>query len=299
MILCSQVQSFCCVFLLVSSVFDMTDEKQPQSKDCILFYGHGKQHGKYRVFSQFYTSPFVDPETKLQFHCNEQWMMYHKAKLFGDEESAKQIMRCKEPAKIKQLGRQVKHFNEKQWDAQRLNIVTRGTVLKFSQNAELKAILFKFKFLNKQFAVCNHLFLDPLPQESLEETVKFLSEYNVKHVVTFVDKSDALTRLTHNVLSRKISQTTSRDCLFHHNPAQDIQDVDIFDCMTEFSSITPDIFLFEMKDRYDQCVADGDEYNQEFEEFEEAHYLGGQALDRYRTERCEDYLRSLSRSRKE
>jgi len=164
---------------------------------------------------------------------------------------------------------------------------------------------FKFKFLNKQFAVCNHLFLNPYPQESLNEAVSFLIDYNVQHVITFVDKSDALTRLTHNVLAHKVSQKTSRNCLFHHNPVQDMFDANIFESMSQLACDTTAVFLFEMKDCYEQCVLgangndDGDEYNQELEEFEEAHYLGGQALEMYRTERCQDYLLSLSQSRKQ
>ena len=47
----------------------------------IFFFGNKSP------FSQWYIAPFIDIKTNLVFNCCEQYMMYHKAKLFHDEKS--------------------------------------------------------------------------------------------------------------------------------------------------------------------------------------------------------------------
>jgi ribA/ribD-fused uncharacterized protein len=55
--------------------------------------------------SQWY--PCKITEGNIVFSSAEQYMMYHKAKLFGDLQSAMLIKQENNPAKIKVLGRQV------------------------------------------------------------------------------------------------------------------------------------------------------------------------------------------------
>jgi len=43
-------------------------------------------------------------------------MMVHKARCFGDEEIAKQMLETMSPKEHKDLGREVKGFDEKVWD---------------------------------------------------------------------------------------------------------------------------------------------------------------------------------------
>jgi len=43
-------------------------------------------------------------------------MMVHKARCFGDEEIAKQMLGTTSPKEHKDLGREVKGFDEKVWD---------------------------------------------------------------------------------------------------------------------------------------------------------------------------------------
>ena len=63
-------------------------------------------------------------------------MMYHKATLFKDTETAKKIMEAKKPAEQKALGRQVKGFNSKLWDAHKEKIVEEGNWHKFQSAGE-------------------------------------------------------------------------------------------------------------------------------------------------------------------
>jgi ribA/ribD-fused uncharacterized protein len=64
-------------------------------------------------------------------------MMAEKARLFGDEAARAQILKASSPNAAKQLGRQVKHFDEQVWAESRFQLVVAGNLAKFSQNHEL------------------------------------------------------------------------------------------------------------------------------------------------------------------
>ncbi|MBX7242143.1 MAG: NADAR family protein [Bacteroidia bacterium] len=90
-------------------------------------------------FSQWHISPFtVDGIT---FNCAEQYMMYQKAKMFCDDETAEQILQTEKPSVQKQLGRLVKGFDEAEWVYNRERIVYEGSFHKFTQNPKLQSIL--------------------------------------------------------------------------------------------------------------------------------------------------------------
>lgn len=90
-------------------------------------------------FSNWYRSDF---EVKgIRFICMEQFMMYCKAKLFGDEKIASDIMHATHPKDHKALGRKVKGYDEDVWKARRDGIVASGCYAKFSQNEKLKRLL--------------------------------------------------------------------------------------------------------------------------------------------------------------
>jgi len=99
------------------------------------------------TFQQWYPSHFSDPERKddagkaLTFPTAEHYMMYFKAILMNDEETAARILACGTPAEAKTFGRQVKNFNQKVWDEKCDEVVQRGSWLKFSQNEECKEAL--------------------------------------------------------------------------------------------------------------------------------------------------------------
>lgn len=72
-------------------------------------------------------------------------MMYKKAELFSDLETAKKILESTSPAKQKKLGRQVKGFDQQIWDQHCKQIVYEGNYAKFTQNPDLKEELLKTK----------------------------------------------------------------------------------------------------------------------------------------------------------
>lgn len=106
----------------------ITEDDLPQPGDFRDFHPFIKG-----VFSQWHPAGF---ELEGQrFATAEQWMMFSKAGLFGDEDRAAAILATPDPSEQKRLGQQVAGFDPLVWDANKLGIVYRGNLAKFRQNA--------------------------------------------------------------------------------------------------------------------------------------------------------------------
>lgn len=105
---------------------------------------HSEDEKPYGCFSNWYKRDFcvfgLFGEA-LKYNCMEQYMMYQKATLFGDQETADRIMKATDPGEIKALGRQVKNFNSKVWDGYKISIIERGLRSKFIMHPDLANIL--------------------------------------------------------------------------------------------------------------------------------------------------------------
>ena len=97
-------------------------------------------------------------EDGIQFNCTEQYMMYHKAKFFGDEEIAAKILETKSPRDQKALGRKVRNFDANKWMKVCEEIVTQGNRLKFGQNED-----FKQELLNTE----NRIIVEASPEDKI------------------------------------------------------------------------------------------------------------------------------------
>lgn len=93
------------------------------------------------VLSNWYPSAFI-VEGRI-FINSEQYMMWSKAMLFGDDTTAQEILFEVNPDKMKSLGRKVKGFDEDVWEKNREKIMIDALLFKFGQNEELKSILLK------------------------------------------------------------------------------------------------------------------------------------------------------------
>lgn len=102
-------------------------------RNVICFHDPEEENG---WFSNWYLSDFE--YDGIKFSSLEQYMMYKKAEVFGDEKTAKKILNTDDPGKIKSLGREVKNYNDTVWNGVRQIIVYEGLYAKFSQNEELK-----------------------------------------------------------------------------------------------------------------------------------------------------------------
>ncbi len=107
----------------------------------VFFWGHqekGKQITK-SCFSQWYDSKFE--EDGNEFITAEHYMMYHKAKLFGDNNACEKVLSASNPGEAKAIGREVLGFRQELWDEKRFEIVINANLAKFSQDSELKEFL--------------------------------------------------------------------------------------------------------------------------------------------------------------
>jgi ribA/ribD-fused uncharacterized protein len=114
---------------------DSDGETEEQESEYCFFYGH--KEGPYAFLSNFFISTFFDEDKKQHFWSVEQYMHYHKARLFNDTSVAEAIYHTKSPAVAKKLGRTVKGFEERKWVLFREMIVTNGLRLKFA-NPDLR-----------------------------------------------------------------------------------------------------------------------------------------------------------------
>lgn len=90
----------------------------------------------YGFLSNWYMSDFeLDG---IKFNSNEQYIMYRKAKLLGDDETAEAILAADTPAEHQNLGQNAKGYNDALWHGVRQMVAARGLYAKFSQNDELK-----------------------------------------------------------------------------------------------------------------------------------------------------------------
>jgi len=108
----------------------------------LFFWGHqplpGGEIGK-PCLSQWWPAPFtVDGAA---YRTAEHFMMAENARLFGDEATRQRILKAPHPRAAKQLGREVRGFDDHQWNEARFGIVVRGNRAKFEQNPMLRGFL--------------------------------------------------------------------------------------------------------------------------------------------------------------
>ena len=89
--------------------------------------------------SQWWPSPFIADGTT--FATAEHYMMWAKARLFGDDTTAEKVLGAGHPQQAKRLGRQVRDFDETTWNARRYGIVIAANQAKFAQHADLRDFL--------------------------------------------------------------------------------------------------------------------------------------------------------------
>jgi ribA/ribD-fused uncharacterized protein len=107
----------------------------------LFFWGHkvkGKQITK-SCFSQWYASPFT--ENGNRFATAEHYMMFGKAKLFGDHDAMYKALNAKNPGAVKAVGRSVRGFDQTVWNANKFDLVVKANLAKFTSNDDLREFL--------------------------------------------------------------------------------------------------------------------------------------------------------------
>lgn len=111
-----------------------------ETEKYVFFWGHTPNAIGVHIFSQWYPVTFVekmDELTPITYSNAEQYMMAHKAMLFGDDLYLKKILASTDPGKIKKYGRAIRGFDPEIWNGHKFDIVVEGNRLKYSQNPAL------------------------------------------------------------------------------------------------------------------------------------------------------------------
>lgn len=87
-------------------------------------------------FSNFHPASFT--LDGIYFSCTEQYYAFKKAKFFGDDKMAKNILKTKNPLQIKNMSRNVRGFSDNTWRQICEKIMERGNHAKYTQNPRLK-----------------------------------------------------------------------------------------------------------------------------------------------------------------
>ncbi len=108
----------------------------------LFFWGHHArkdgQLGK-QCLSQWWPCSFTIDHR--HYSSSEQFLMAEKARLFGDEATLAKILLAAGPAEAKDLGRNVKNFDENTWEMHRVEYGLRANEAKFGQNEALAEFL--------------------------------------------------------------------------------------------------------------------------------------------------------------
>lgn len=77
----------------------------------------------------------------VSYPTAEHFMMVQKARMFGDDSAAAEILQASSPVDAKAAGRKVRGYEDEMWVAGRYGIVVEGNLAKFGQNPDLLAYL--------------------------------------------------------------------------------------------------------------------------------------------------------------
>lgn len=88
------------------------------------------------IYSNWHPAEFE--ESGIRFANTEQYMMWCKAKRFGNHVLAASMLTVSGPKKLKDLGRQVTGYQEEVWERERMPMMVRACWLKFTQNPAMR-----------------------------------------------------------------------------------------------------------------------------------------------------------------
>ena len=104
-------------------------------KDICFFYNRASP------LSNFFPAPVTIDG--ISYKCSEQYYQFRKAETLGDEGAAMKILTADDPVTYKRLGDQATRTKEsaQRWDAEKLSVMEKVNIEKFSQNGHLRTVL--------------------------------------------------------------------------------------------------------------------------------------------------------------
>lgn len=101
--------------------------------DAIYFHKPEEPNG---YLSNWYQSPFI--LGGIHYSSVEQYIMYQKCKIFGDDDSANAILSTNDPETQQAIGKKASGFIQNVWLGMRQVVAMQGLYAKFAQNDDLK-----------------------------------------------------------------------------------------------------------------------------------------------------------------
>ncbi|EMD61598.1 hypothetical protein COCSADRAFT_96527 [Bipolaris sorokiniana ND90Pr] len=86
-----------------------------------------------------YHAPFV--VENVEYKTTEHFFQAAKARHFKDNDTLRKIIDCDDPVKVKFLGKQVKHFDRKEWDVLKEETMKIGNAHKYQNPALQEKLL--------------------------------------------------------------------------------------------------------------------------------------------------------------
>ena len=121
----------------------LVKEKAPDGPEPVLFFTGNEALNANREFSNMFEAPMqIDGVT---FQTVEHYFQWSKAKMFGDAEIEKKIMKTPSPKSVKAYGKKVKNFKKEEWEEKKDGIMKTAVRAKFTQHPELRAKLLATK----------------------------------------------------------------------------------------------------------------------------------------------------------
>ncbi len=111
------------------------DQLKIGDRECEAVFFH-KPNEPYGFLSNWYISSFV--LDGIHFSSVEQFIMYKKCVIFGDDDNAQAVLKTSNPAEQQKIGRNAKGYVQSVWEGMRQMIAYEGLMAKFSQNDDLK-----------------------------------------------------------------------------------------------------------------------------------------------------------------
>lgn len=87
-------------------------------------------------YSQFFNSSFIDCKGNIFFN-SEQFMLYHKALIFNDKQTAHKIIKSINPLRLKEYSYEIKNYDHNIWKQHRYDVLVLGNYYKFNQNCNI------------------------------------------------------------------------------------------------------------------------------------------------------------------
>lgn len=121
----------------------LSKKKGYEGPEPALFFMGNDSLTEFRGFENGYDAKIV--VDGVTFPTVEHYYQWSKAKMFGDADAEKKILKTASPKSVKTYGKKVKNFEEEKWNEKKDEIMRTALRAKFTQHPELRDLLVSTK----------------------------------------------------------------------------------------------------------------------------------------------------------